>query len=74
LRAHLDEHGIQTGLHYPVPLYRQPCLAEIAAPSADSFPVTEDWAGNGLSLPMFAGMTGAQQDRVIATIRAYFES
>ena len=72
LRAHLDGEGIQTGLHYPVPLYRQPCLADIAAPSPEGFPVTEDWAGNGLSLPMFAGMTEAQQGRVIAAIRAYY--
>ena len=43
LRAFLDERGIQTGLHYPVPLYRQPCLADIAAPPAQTFPVTEDW-------------------------------
>ena len=73
LRASLDARGIQTGLHYPVPLYEQPCLADIAAPSADGFPVTRDWASNGLSLPMFAGMTTAQQDRVIDGIRAYFE-
>jgi dTDP-4-amino-4,6-dideoxygalactose transaminase len=73
LRAHLDACGIQTGLHYPVPLYTQPCLAGIAAPSAEGFPVTEDWAHNGLSLPMFAGMTAQQQDRVIDAVRAYFE-
>lgn len=73
LRAFLDERGVQTGLHYPVPLHRQPCLAGIAVPSAAGYPVTEDWAANGLSLPMFAGMTAAQQDRVIAAVRAYFE-
>ena len=73
LRAFLDARGIQTGLHYPVPLYEQPCLAEIAAPPAEGFPVTRDWAGNGLSLPMFAGMTASQQDRVIDGIRSYFE-
>jgi dTDP-4-amino-4,6-dideoxygalactose transaminase len=72
LRAHLDAHGIQTGLHYPVPLYRQPCLAGIASPDVESFPVTEDWANHGLSLPMFAGMTSAQQDQVINAIRDYF--
>lgn len=73
LKLFLEARGIQTGLHYPVPLYKQPCLADIAAPPADGFPVTEDWAGNGLSLPMFAGMTIDQQDRVIDGIRAYFE-
>ena len=73
LRDHLDAHGIATGLHYPVPLYQQPCLAGLAEPATDPFPVTEDWAGNGLSLPMFAGMTIDQQDRVIAAVRAFFQ-
>ncbi|MBY0429706.1 MAG: DegT/DnrJ/EryC1/StrS family aminotransferase, partial [Rhodospirillales bacterium] len=27
LRHHLDAQGIQTGLHYPVPIHRQPCLS-----------------------------------------------
>lgn len=73
LRTYLETRGIQTGLHYPLPLYRQPCLADIVAPPADGFPVTEDWAGNGLSLPMFAGMTLAQQDRVIDAIHGFFK-
>lgn len=73
LKAFLEEHGIATGLHYPMPLYKQPCLAGIAEPAAGGYPMTEDWANNGLSLPMFAGLTAAQQDRVIAAIRAWFE-
>lgn len=73
LKAFLEEHGVQTGLHYPMPLYKQPCLVDIASPSPDGYPVTEDWADNGLSLPMFAGMTVDQQDRVIGAVRAYFE-
>ncbi|MBV1691286.1 DegT/DnrJ/EryC1/StrS family aminotransferase [Novosphingobium sp. G106] len=73
LKAFLEEHGVSTGLHYPMPLYKQPCLEGIASPSPEGYPVTEDWAGNGLSLPMFAGMTTPQQDRVIDAIHAYFE-
>lgn len=73
LKAFLEARGVATGLHYPMPLYKQPCLDGIATPSADGYPVTENWAGNGLSLPMFAGMTVQQQDRVIEAIREYFE-
>lgn len=72
-KTFLEERGVATGLHYPMPLYKQPCLEGIAMPSVDGYPVTEDWAGNGLSLPMFAGMTAQQQDRVIEAIREYFE-
>lgn len=73
LRGWLEAHGVQTGLHYPMPLYKQPVLAGIASGRPGDFPVTEDWANNGLSLPMFAGMTTVQQDQVIGAIKSWFE-
>lgn len=71
LKAHLDARGIQTGRHYPIPLHRQPCFADLPR-SPHGFPVTEDYAGNGLSLPMFAGMTMRQQDDVIRAVADFF--
>lgn len=72
LRDHLQARGIQTGRHYPVPLHRQPCFADIPQ-GPRGFPVTDEFAEHGLSLPIFAGMTAAQQDLVIAGIREFFE-
>jgi dTDP-4-amino-4,6-dideoxygalactose transaminase len=37
-----------------------------------SFPVSERWAGQGLSLPLFYGMTDAQQCRVVEAVREFF--
>ena len=37
LRAFLREHGIETGLHYPVPINRQPCLATLKS-TTQAFP------------------------------------
>ncbi len=71
LRAHLDAHGVQTGLHYPVPLNRQPVLAASVA-KPDSYPNADDWADQGLSLPLFPGMTDAQVDAVIKAVRDFF--
>ncbi|MDQ0506769.1 DegT/DnrJ/EryC1/StrS family aminotransferase [Xanthobacter agilis] len=71
LKAWLEAHGVGCGLHYPVPLHRQPCLAAFADGAGD-FPVADDYAAHGLSLPLFAGMTTAQQERVIDTVRAFF--
>ena len=65
LRANLAQHGIETGLHYPVPNHRQPCLAHLAHDPA-GYPVAEAWATEGLSLPLFYGMTDAQVDCVAA--------
>lgn len=71
LRAHLRMWGVETGRHYPVPLHRQPCFAQLPPP-ARGLPVTDAFATHGISLPVFAGMTAAQQDRVIAAVRAFF--
>ena len=70
LAAHLKATGIQTGLHYPVPLHRQKCYLGWGYRSGD-FPVTERRASEILSLPMFPGLTSAQQERVAAEIDAF---
>jgi len=72
LRQHLSERGIMTGLHYPVALHRQPCLAGYGY-EIDAFPVSDQYANCGLSLPMFFGMTDEQTQIVVAEIRAFFE-
>jgi dTDP-4-amino-4,6-dideoxygalactose transaminase len=68
LREWLSAAGIETGLHYPVPNHRQPCLQHLGL-GRQSFPVSEAWAQHGLSLPLFYGMTDAQADRVVEVVR-----
>jgi dTDP-4-amino-4,6-dideoxygalactose transaminase len=72
LRAHLTDLWIETGLHYPIPLHRQPCFSVLAA-DPDGFPNADRNARECLSLPLFVGMTEAQIDRVIDGVRSYFE-
>ncbi len=71
LRADLARMNIQSGLHYKVPLHRQPCLRDHAM-DRDSFPVTDRIARETLSLPLYAGMPDAQQARVISAVRHFF--
>jgi dTDP-4-amino-4,6-dideoxygalactose transaminase len=52
IREHLSSVGIATGLHYPLPLHLQPALESLGY-SRGAFPVTEAWASELLSLPMF---------------------
>ena len=72
LRAYLGRHGVETGLHYPVPIHRQPCLAGLEM-DRTSYPITDMYASRCLSLPMFSGMTDAQVDRVVSTVRAFYD-
>ena len=55
-RTYLEKEGIQTGLHYPLPCHRQPCLEHLAI-DRRSFPHSDRWANESLSLPLFNGMT-----------------
>ena len=71
LKAFLEERGIETGLHYPVPLHRQPCFAHLEM-DRGSYPVAERLAAEALSLPIFPGMTEAQQDAVIDSVGEFF--
>jgi len=71
LRDCLQQAGIETALHYPVPLHAQPALARFVT-DARSFPVADRYARECLSLPLFVGMTEAQVDRVCETIRRFF--
>jgi dTDP-4-amino-4,6-dideoxygalactose transaminase len=71
LREHLKRAGIDTGLHYPTPLYAQPALARLVT-DRHSLPVADRYARECLSLPLFVGMTDAQLERVCETIRQFF--
>lgn len=68
--AGLRELGIQTGVHYPTPLYLQPAYAELNL-GRGSFPQTERSAERVLSLPMFAELTAEQIDRVVDALATF---
>jgi dTDP-4-amino-4,6-dideoxygalactose transaminase len=70
LAEHLKADGIATGLHYPVPVHMQKCYAHWNY-GRGSLPVTEKAATEILSLPMFPGLTAAQQDRVAGAIQKF---
>jgi dTDP-4-amino-4,6-dideoxygalactose transaminase len=71
LRDYMRRAGIETGLHYPVPLHAQPALARFVT-DPHSFPVADRYARECISLPLFIGMTEPQLDRVCQTIRRFF--
>jgi dTDP-4-amino-4,6-dideoxygalactose transaminase len=60
--AELAAAGIHAGIHYPAPVHLLPAFADLGRPGA--VPVAERWAGEILSLPIFPGITAAQQEWV----------
>jgi dTDP-4-amino-4,6-dideoxygalactose transaminase len=71
LGAFLAERGVATGRHYPVPLHLAPAFEYLGHRSGD-FPVAEALAREGISLPMFPGITSEELEAVAAGVRAYF--
>jgi dTDP-4-amino-4,6-dideoxygalactose transaminase len=70
LRAYLQERGVGTALHYPVPLHLQKCFQELGY-KVGSFPISERAAECCLSLPMFSELSDAQIEYVAKTISAF---
>jgi dTDP-4-amino-4,6-dideoxygalactose transaminase len=69
IRAKLEEHGIQTGLHYPIPVHLQPAYSHLGYKTGD-FPVSERIGRESFTLPLFPEMTEEQQDVVVAALTA----
>lgn len=68
VRARLADAGVQTGVHYPLPLHLQPAYRNLGYTHGD-FPVAERLAGEVLSLPMFPELTERQIEIVAGIIR-----
>ena len=73
LQKTLGEAGVQTGIHYPVPIHLQPAYASLNYKAGD-FPETERQASRVLSLPMFPELTESQIMHIVETIQEATES
>ncbi len=71
LQAHLESHGIQTGLHYPYPVHLLDAYRDLGYAN-DAFPVAEQAARAVLSLPIYAEMPAAHVEAVIDAVRGFF--
>lgn len=72
LRAHLAEHGVTTGTLYSPPVHLQPVYAGRGYSTGD-FPVAEAQSSRLLSLPIFPGITGQQQQVISDLIHEFFQ-
>jgi len=71
LQQHLKEQGVDSLIHYPVPVHVQKAYAEAGWQSGD-FPVTEKLAGRILSLPMSPVMTEDQIEGVVQAVKLFY--
>jgi dTDP-4-amino-4,6-dideoxygalactose transaminase len=72
LKQHLNERGVEALVHYPTPLHMQPAARDLGY-AADDFPRTMRAASRILSLPLYPGLSHAQQDLVVELIAGFFK-
>jgi dTDP-4-amino-4,6-dideoxygalactose transaminase len=73
LAEFLEQKGIGTGIHYPLPAHRQDALKSLGY-TAGSRPIAEAASRRLLSLPMYPELTPASVRVVSAAVRDFFES
>ncbi len=73
LQSFLSDNGIASGLHYPVPLHLQKCFSYLGYNKGD-FPVTEDLAQTGISLPMYPELKDEQIEYVALKVKEFFKN
>ncbi len=59
LKTYLYEAGIETAIHYPIPIHLQPASKQLGYKYGD-FPITEEQAGKILTLPIHQYLTAEQ--------------
>lgn len=70
LQAYLKERGISTIIHYPIPPHLQEAYGYLGHKEGD-YPITEQYAKEVLSIPLYNGMTEEEQAYVIEALNAF---
>lgn len=70
LKEYLEKKGIGTLIHYPVPPHLSEAYQYLGKKRGD-YPVAEKYADEVLSLPIYNGMTGEEQDYIIAQLNDF---
>ena len=70
LQRHMEACGVQTQVHYPIPPHLSPCYAELGYKRGD-FPITEMYADEEISLPIYVGMTDEEVSMVIEAVNSF---
>ena len=70
LQQQLQRNGIQTGIHYPIPVHLQPGYTDLGYPPG-AFPHSERAAMEVLSLPMYPELSPIDIDAVVQSVHAF---
>ena len=70
LEKYLNDKGIGTNKHYPIPMHMQGAYADLNIPEG-AYPIAEEISRTELSIPMYYGMTDDEAGYVIDMINSW---
>jgi dTDP-4-amino-4,6-dideoxygalactose transaminase len=70
LRAHLEQNGVSSAVHYPFPIHRTGAY-EALGQNEGSLPVAERLAKEICTLPLFPTMSDAEVQQVVAAVESF---
>lgn len=70
LRDYLNANGIQTMIHYPIPVHLQKAYENLGYKKGD-FPVTEEICQTELSIPLYYGLTEKELEYIVHILNQY---
>jgi perosamine synthetase len=73
LRSHLERDGIETGVHYPIPIHLQPLYVKMFGYKGGAYPRSELLSRECLSLPMHPSLSNEDVRYVCESIFRFYE-
>ena len=71
LRQYLEEHGVETEIHYPIPPHQQQCFTDSTAAANSPLKITERIHQQELSLPCHPAMTNEDAATVVNLLQSF---
>lgn len=71
LKDYLLRNGIETQIHYPIPIHLQHAYKALMFKKGD-FPISEEISNTTLSLPLYVGLSDIQIDQIIHCLKLFF--
>jgi perosamine synthetase len=66
----LSVNGVSTGVHYPIPVHRQPAYQKFDTRVLD---FTDEWSKTVISIPIFPNLDSKDQEYIINLIRRFYD-
>ena len=70
LEKELNDKGISTNKHYPIPIHLQECYKDLGFKEGD-YPISEEISRTELSIPLYYGMTDEEISFIIDSINSF---